>query len=72
MSIHQPFTFKLEVNKVDNLSPEQRKKNMRAIKSKDSKSECILRKELWSRGYRYRKNYKELSGKPDIVFVRKG
>lgn len=56
---------------MDNLTTEQRKKNMRAIKSKDSKSECILRKALWSKGYRYRKNYKKLSGKPDIVFVSK-
>lgn len=56
---------------MDNLTLEQRRKNMRAIKSKDSKSECILRKALWSRGYRYRKNYKNLCGKPDIVFLGK-
>ena len=30
----------------------------------------MLRKELWKRGLRYRKNYKELCGKPDIVFVK--
>lgn len=29
----------------------------------------LLRKELWRRGLRYRKNYKELYGKPDIVFL---
>lgn len=62
---------KLEVNIMDDLTPEQRKKNMRAIKSKDSKCECILRKSLWRRGYRYRKNYGKLSGKPDIVFLGK-
>lgn len=56
---------------MDNLTPEQRKKNMRAIKNKDSKSECILRNALWRRGYRYRKNYNKLSGKPDIVFLSK-
>ena len=55
---------------MDNLTPEQRKKNMRAIKSKDTKIELILRKELWARGYRYRKNYKKLPGKPDIVFTK--
>lgn len=55
---------------MDNLTPEQRKKNMRAIKSKDTKIELILRKELWVRGYRYRKNYKKLPGKPDIVFTK--
>ena len=56
---------------MDNLTPEQRRKNMRAVKSKDTKIELILRKQLWNRGYRYRKNYKKLPGKPDIVFVGK-
>ena len=56
---------------MDNHTPEQRKKNMQAIRSKDSKIEVILRKALWAKGYRYRKNYKKLIGKPDIVFVNK-
>lgn len=43
---------------------------MRSNKSKDTKPEIMLRKELWNRGLRYRKNYKYLSGKPDIVFLR--
>ena len=55
---------------MDNLTPEQRRKNMRAIKNKDTKAECILRKKLWSMGYRYRKNYTKLIGKPDIVFTK--
>ena len=55
---------------MDNHTPEQRKKNMQAIKSKDTEIELILRKELWSRGYRYRKNYKKLIGKPDIVLTK--
>ena len=46
-------------------------KNMRSNKSKDTKPELILRKELWKRGLRYRKNYKKAVGKPDIVFVSK-
>lgn len=54
----------------DNLTPEQRKKNMQHIKSKDTKIEVKLRKALWERGFRYRKNYKELPGKPDIVFTQ--
>jgi DNA mismatch endonuclease (patch repair protein) len=41
---------------------------MQAIKSKDTKIEVILRKELWKRGLRYRKNCSDLPGKPDIVF----
>ena len=54
----------------DVLTPEQRKKNMQHIKSNDTKIEVILRKALWARGYRYRKNYKELPGKPDIVLTK--
>lgn len=42
---------------------------MQAIKSKNSKIEIMLRKELWRRGYRYRKNYSKLPGKPDIVLL---
>ena len=42
---------------------------MRSNKGKDTKPELLLRKELWRRGLRYRKNYKGLYGKPDIVFL---
>lgn len=55
---------------MDNLTPEQRKKNMKNIHSRDTKIECLLRKELWKKGYRYRKNYKELPGKPDVVLTK--
>lgn len=44
---------------------------MRSNKSKDTKPELLLRKELWKRGLRYRKNYKKLIGKPDIVFPKR-
>lgn len=44
---------------------------MKKIKSKDTQPEIMLRRELWKRGYRYRKNFSELPGKPDIVFIRK-
>ena len=56
---------------VDNLTPEQRRKSMSSIKSKDTSIEMALRKELWSRGFRYRKNYKNIPGKPDIAFIGK-
>ncbi len=46
-------------------------RNMRSNKSKDTKPELLLRKELWKRGFRYRKNYGKLLGKPDIVFVER-
>ncbi len=44
---------------------------MRRIKSKDTSIEILLRKELWRRGLRYRKNPKDVFGKPDIVFKGK-
>lgn len=55
---------------MDNHTPEQRKKNMQAIRSKDTEIELLLRKELWKRGYRYRKNYKKAVGKPDIALTK--
>ena len=56
---------------MDRLTPEQRRKNMRAVKNKGSKMETMLQKELWHRGLRYRKNAKTVYGKPDIVFIGK-
>ena len=56
---------------MDRLTPEQRKKNMQAIKNKDSDIELFLRKELWSRGLRYRKNVKSVVGHPDVAFIGK-
>lgn len=55
---------------MDILTPEQRHKNMQQIRSKDTKPEIVLRKALWHKGYRYRKNYKLLPGKPDIVLTK--
>lgn len=55
---------------MDNLTPNQRHKNMSHIKSKDTRIECKLRKALWEKGFRYRKNYATLPGKPDIVLTK--
>lgn len=44
---------------------------MRKIRNKNSKIELTLRRELWSRGMRYRKNANSIIGKPDIVFKGK-
>lgn len=52
---------------MDRLTKEQRHKHMSNIKNKDTAIEVRLRKVLWKKGYRYRKNYKNLPGKPDIV-----
>ncbi len=56
---------------MDNLTPEQRHKNMQAIRSKDTRIELLLRQELWKRGLRYRKNAKKVFGHPDIAFIGK-
>lgn len=55
---------------MDRLTPEQRSNNMKAIKSKDSELELTLRKALWAKGFRYRKNVKSIIGKPDIAFKK--
>ena len=55
---------------MDDLTPAQRKKNMQRIRSKDTKAEILLRKALWHKGLRYRKNVKDLPGKPDIIFTK--
>ena len=53
---------------MDKLTPEQRKKNMQAVKNKGSAIEKILAKGLWSHGLRYRKNNLKVFGKPDFTF----
>ena len=52
---------------MDKLSAQQRHNNMAAIRSKDTKPEMIVRRELWKRGFRYRLNHKRLPGHPDLV-----
>lgn len=54
----------------DFLTPEQRRKNMRNIHSRDTSIELRLRKALWHKGYRYRKNYKSIPGSPDIAITK--
>lgn len=45
-------------------------KTMKRVKSKDTSIEVVLRKALWKKGIRYRKNYSKLPGKPDIVITK--
>lgn len=52
------------------MTAEQRRRNMQSIRGKDTKIEVKLRKELWAKGYRYRKNYSKLPGKPDIALTK--
>ena len=55
---------------MDRLTKEQRRKCMQNIKGKDTSIEIKLRKALWHKGYRYRKNYKKLPGTPDIAITK--
>ena len=57
-------------DEVNNLTKEQRHKNMRNIRSSDTSIELMLLKGLWARGFRYRKNYAALPGKPDIALTK--
>lgn len=50
---------------------EQISYNMRRIRNKDSEIELLLRKALWDKGFRYRKNVKKVFGCPDIAFIGK-
>ncbi len=55
---------------VDVHTPERRSKNMRAIRSKDTKPELLLRRLLHAQGFRFRLHRKDLPGKPDIVLPK--
>jgi DNA mismatch endonuclease (patch repair protein) len=55
---------------MDRITPAQRSKNMRAIRSTNTKNEVRLAKALWHLGYRYRKNNKAVFGKPDLTFKK--
>ncbi len=54
----------------DNHTPKVRSYNMSHIRSKDTKPEILVRKYLFAKGFRYRKNVKELPGCPDIVLSK--
>lgn len=54
----------------DVFTKEQRSKVMSSIRGKDNKPETMVRKYLWHRGFRYRKNDKSLPGTPDIVIPK--
>lgn len=57
------------ISNMDVHTPAQRRRNMQAIRGKDTKPELKLRRALWALGFRYRKNSKSVYGKPDIVFI---
>ena len=55
---------------MDRITPIQRSKNMRAIRSTNTKAEIRLAKSLWNLGYRYRKNNRTVFGTPDLTFKK--
>lgn len=55
----------------DTISQKRRSEIMSHIKSKNTSIELLVRKKLYSLGYRFRVNYKLLPGKPDIVFTKR-
>lgn len=55
---------------MDSLTPEKRSWNMSRIKGKDTSIEVKVRKYLFSKGFRFRKNDKRYPGKPDIVLPK--
>ncbi len=55
---------------MDRHTPEQRRRNMQRVRSKDTTIEIALRTALWHEGIRYRKNYKGVPGHPDIAITK--
>src|SRR5579871_4471129 len=49
---------------------EEVRKNMQAIRSRDTKIEMMVGKALWRKGYRYRKNNRKIIGTPDFTFAK--
>lgn len=72
MPKYQENTIKVPRFKEENgfYTTKKRSELMSKIRSKETKPEQKLRKQLWLLGYRYRKNVKNLPGKPDIVFFK--
>lgn len=54
----------------DKFSKEERSEIMSKVSSKDTKPEMLVRKYLFSKGFRYKKNVKSLPGAPDIVLPK--
>lgn len=55
---------------MDKLTPQHRSSVMKAIRHTDTKPEMLVRKLVYSLGYRYRLHVKELPGKPDLTFKK--
>jgi DNA mismatch endonuclease, patch repair protein len=60
--------FRWTVSLMDIMPPERRSQIMSHIRGKNTTPELIVRKLVYSLGYRYRLHYAKLPGKPDLVF----
>lgn len=69
-SVFKSYCLILVGEDMDNHSKEVRSYNMSHIRSKDNKPEELVRRYLFSKGFRYRKNVKTLPGCPDIVLPK--
>jgi DNA mismatch endonuclease, patch repair protein len=56
---------------MDVLTPEQRRRNMAAIRGRDTKPEMIVRRLVKGLGFRFSKYAKRLPGRPDLVFSKR-
>ena len=61
-------SFNFHFSMTDHLTPEQRRRCMQGNRSSGTQPERLLARELWRRGYRYRKNVRTVPGSPDICF----
>lgn len=55
---------------MDRITPECRSANMRAVRSRNTKPELLVRRAVHRLGYRYRLHRSQLPGSPDLVFAR--
>jgi DNA mismatch endonuclease, patch repair protein len=64
-----PPSAQTKLGHMDTLKPADRRRNMAAIRGKDTRPEWVVRRLLHRMGYRYRLHYKGLPGRPDIACI---
>ena len=70
MSLKKPLEFETPEPRFHGDVTEKSHKTMSRIRGKDTSIEVRLRKALWHKGIRYRKNYKKIPGRPDIAITK--
>lgn len=56
---------------MDSLSPKERSERMARVRAKDTRPELLVRRLVFSLGYRYRLHARDLPGRPDLVFRKR-